>query len=53
MFKHYKLLPMPEGMAQGSMFNNASTKQLDIFGDRLGVKGKGFYFYPNQTSYTK
>lgn len=44
MFKEYKPLEMPKGMSGGLIFSMASSRQLDIFGKRLGLKRRKFLF---------
>lgn len=44
MFKEYKPLEMPKGMGEGLIFSMASSRQLDIFGERVGVKRRKLLF---------
>lgn len=42
--KEYKPLKIPDGMSEGLIFSMASSRQLDIFGEKLGLKRRRFFF---------
>ena len=44
MFEEYKPLKIPDGMAEGLIFNRADSRQLDIYGEWVGVKRRKFLF---------
>lgn len=45
MLKEYKPLKFPIGMSEGLIFSIASSRQLNIFGERVGVKRRKFLFF--------
>ena len=42
--KEYKPLKLPEGIQDGLIFNIASSRQLDVFGESTGLKRRKFLF---------
>lgn len=44
MIREYKELKMPGDMQEGLMFRNASSKQLDVFAERVGIVRRRFLF---------
>ncbi|MEW5569675.1 hypothetical protein [Rossellomorea marisflavi] len=44
MIKEYKPLKIPSGMTEGYIFSIASSRQLNIFGEQVGIKRRRFLF---------
>jgi hypothetical protein len=44
MFEEYKPLKIPDGMSEGLIFSKANSRQLDIYGEWVGVKRRKFLF---------
>lgn len=44
LIQDYRPLTHPGGKPDGLIFSTATSKQLRVFGDRLGVKRRGFLF---------
>lgn len=43
--KEYKPLKIPEGMSEGLLFSMASSKQLDVFGGKVGIQRRSFFIF--------
>lgn len=44
MLNEYKPLKLPSGMTEGYIFSIASSRQLNIFGEQVGIKRRKFLF---------